>query len=112
MSAVKLWTSVDIRDENEMSCLNREWVLASDHAAEVKRLKARVKELKRALKKARGIYGWMSGSPDFCPDGIAYEGWVKTVDDRNEINAALEGRFHRIKINSSPCFVIKGSDGI
>lgn len=44
-------------------------------AEENAQLRERVGELEGALADALGVAYWMSGSNDFSPGGIAYEGW-------------------------------------
>jgi hypothetical protein len=56
-------------------------------------LKSEVSRLKSALWDACGTIEWMSGSPDFGPEGKAHVGWVKAQFDIN--------RYHILATNGS-----------
>lgn len=51
------------------------------------RLIAESPVLLEALKEMTDMVIWMSGSPDFGPDGQAHEGWLR---NRDKVNKALD----------------------
>jgi hypothetical protein len=59
--------------------------------AERETLKSQVSRLKSALWDACGTIEWMSGSPDFGPEGKAHVGWVKAQPDIN--------RYHTLAVS-------------
>ena len=64
-----------------------------DRDATIDKLKTEVSKLKSALWDACGTIEWMSGSPDFGPEGKAHVGWVKAQPDIN--------RYHSLAVQGS-----------
>lgn len=48
-----------------------------------------VREMEEALREARDIYTWMTGSSDFGEGGMAEAGWKKTDQNRKQIDAVI-----------------------
>lgn len=60
-------------------------------SAAVSQLNVRVAALVAGLRKGIQTVEWMSGSPDFGPDGMAHEGWVKAKPDVDFLRALVNG---------------------
>lgn len=83
----------------KMKTYFRDAVAQQERGDEVERanlgLRERVAELEGALADALGVAYWMSGSNDFSPGGIAYEGWgrmnVKLTAARDVLYPKQEG---------------------
>lgn len=60
-----------------------------DLHARAERTKRERDALMKAAWDARDIYRWMTGSPDFAPEGMAGEGWAKFQETRDRIDAAI-----------------------
>lgn len=56
--------------------------LLSQIRAALEAAEADARQLRAALEKACDVAVWMSGSADFGPEGVAFEGWVGGMRDR------------------------------